>query len=123
MAYEIINSVKGKTIIRCVDAGTYTIQLTDLRANANIENVQSASITDLFWSTSGNILISRGGAPIMNLFSTGDSYNMEGVVPKAGANNKTANIQITIAGSGTVLMELSKDALYTEDINRALLNN
>ena len=38
---EIINSVKGPSIIRVADVGTATIALTDLRATPNTEQVLS----------------------------------------------------------------------------------
>ena len=46
MGYELKNTQRSSSILRCVDTGTYTINLQDLAANtANIgETINSASI-------------------------------------------------------------------------------
>ncbi len=123
MSYEIQNIVKGKSFIRCTGAGTYTIQLTDLRANANIESIISASISDAAWSTAGFINVSRNTELVLNLSNSGNMTNNDGILPRAGANNKTANVIIVIGTGGTLVLSLTKEATYNVDTQRALTGN
>jgi hypothetical protein len=120
MAYEVINSVKGKVTIRAVNAGTYTIELTGMQANSNIETVSAASITDIAWATSGFISVSRNTTPVLNLMGSGQWTNMDGILPKGGANTSTSNVVIVINTGGTVILGLSKVATYNVDTQRAL---
>mgnify|MGYP003385119723 CR=1 FL=1 len=122
MAYEVINKVKGRSTIRCVDAGTYTITLNDLRANSNIETVLSASMTDVSWSTSGYISIVRNSVPQLNLFNSGSMTNVDGILPNAGANNNTQSLVITINAGGSVIVNMSKLGSYNVDAYRVLIN-
>lgn len=109
MPYEVINSVRGKVTIRAVDAGTYTIALTDMRANTVSENVVSeAQITGVAWTTSGFISVVRNSVPQLNLYGSGVWTNMDGLLPRAGANNKTQSIVITINTGGTIVLDVSK---------------
>ena len=117
MSHEIINTLRGASVIRCVDAGLYTIELTGLRKNTTTENVTSASIKKLVWSSNGYITVARGlnsvntnmlqlsGSGEMNLDELGYSI----------ANVSTGNVIVTIATGGTIVMELSKTATYNVD--------
>ena len=71
MPFEITNSLRGQSVIRAVDAGTYTITLNDLRANATIETVTAADIKRVMWSTNGSITITRNGIPQLALHTGG----------------------------------------------------
>jgi hypothetical protein len=44
MPFEITNTLRGSSIVRAVDPGTYTITLNNLRANATTETVTAADI-------------------------------------------------------------------------------
>lgn len=121
MGYEITNKVKGRSTIRAVNPGTYTIALSDLRANTNIETILSAAITDIEWSTSGYISITRGSEPVFNLFTTGSWVNQH-TVRQAGANSADQNIVITINSGGSVVLDLTKNATYNVDLGRVILN-
>lgn len=110
MPYEIINSIKNVSIIRVVDAGTATITLNDLRANATIETVSSANIKRLTWSTNGNIQIVRGGVPILALHNAGEMRLSD--FGYSIANNNTQSIVVTITTGGSIVLEISKAATY-----------
>ena len=110
---EIINSVKGPSIIRVADVGTATIALTDLRATPNTETVSNASIKRVTWSTNGNIQITRNSIPILMLHNAGEmrfddfGYSL--------ANNSNQSIVITVITGGSLVMEVSKTATYNVD--------
>ena len=111
MSYDIINTTHGKSTIKVMDVGTYTIELGQLEANANLETVSSATITELMWSTSGFILIKRNTTPVFNLFGSG-AWVEASALPPAGANNKTANLVFEINTAGTVVCVVKKEATY-----------
>ena len=118
MAYEITNNKRGSSIIRAVEAGTYTITLNDLSTNTALEVVSSASIRRINWSTNGSITLARGATPntLLQLFGSGESrFDDYGHLL---ANNSTGNVVITIATAGTVTLEVSKAATYTTDLDK-----
>jgi hypothetical protein len=110
---EIINSVKGPSIIRVADVGTATIALVDLRATPNTETVANASIKRVTWSTNGSIQITRNSIPILMLHNAGEmrfddfGYSL--------ANNSNQSIAITVNTGGSLVMEVSKTATYNVD--------
>jgi hypothetical protein len=113
MGIEYNNTLRGTSVIRVNDPGTYYINLTDLRANAYTENVSSFDIKRVFWSTNGNIVITRNSIPLLSLHNSSEfrfddlGYSL--------ANNNTSNVTITINTGGTVIMETSKVATYNVD--------
>jgi hypothetical protein len=113
MAIEYINTLRATSVIRINDPVTYYINLTDLRANAYTENVSSFDIKRVFWSTNGNILITRNSIPLLSLHNSSEfrfddlGYSL--------ANNNTSSVTITINSGGTVIMETSKVASYNVD--------
>ena len=113
MPFEISNTLRSSSIVRAVDAGTYTITLNDLRANATIETVTAADIRHIKWSTNGSIRIVRNSVPLLALHNGGsmdfDDYSY------SIANNNNQSIVIEIATGGTVILELAKYATYNVD--------
>ena len=113
MAFEITNTQRSSSIIRAVDAGTYTITLNNLRANATTETVNSADIRRVKWSSNGNIRILRNSIPLLTLHNGGsmdfDDYG------HSVANNNNQSIVIEINTGGTVILEVSKEATYNVD--------
>lgn len=109
MAYEITNTLRSSSIIRVVDTGYANVQLANLAFNAN-ETVDSASIKRMNWATTGSIRVIRGGLEVAHLYGTGeirlDDYG------HSIANNSTGNVQILVATSGTIFLELSKETSY-----------
>ena len=55
MAYEIINTTRGSSIVRVVDVSTANLALTQFRASPTIETVSALSIRKLNWLTNGII--------------------------------------------------------------------
>jgi len=47
MSYEVINTLKGPSVVRTDGVGTYTITLANLSANSTQESVGSAAIGEL----------------------------------------------------------------------------
>lgn len=117
MSYEIINARRGTSIIRAEAPGTYIITLDNLSTNTSIETVSDASIKRLTWSSNGYITIARGATPntMLSLYSSGEmrfddfSYSM--------ANGSTGNIVVTIATGGSVVLEVSKSATYSTNLD------
>jgi len=117
MAIEIINTLRSASVIRCVDPGPYTIELTGLRKNTTTETVTSASIKKLVWSSNGYITVARGlnsvNTNILQLSGSGEMNLDE--LGYSIANVSTGNVIVTIATGGTIVMELSKTATYNVD--------
>jgi hypothetical protein len=118
MAYEIINARRGTSIIRAEAPGTYTIQLSQLSTNTSIETVTDASVKRMNWSSNGYINIARGATPnsVISLYNSGemrlDDYGY------SLANGSTGNIVVTIVTGGSVVMEVSKTATYSTDLDK-----
>lgn len=124
MSYEVINKLRGPSIIRVVDSAAVSINLSQLSANVGTENVYSATISSLKWSTNttGIITVSRqnAGSPantIAVLYGSGywphDDHNL--------ANSATGNVQVTVSGgaTATLIMVMRKEANYnvqTQDL-------
>ena len=47
MAYEITNSIRGSSIVRCVDVSTSNLALTQFRASPNTETVTALTIRNV----------------------------------------------------------------------------
>jgi len=109
MAYEITNALRSTSIIRVVD-GTATIPVANLAVNAN-EVVSSASIKRVMWSTNGTITIVRNTQPILTLHGSGDMRLSDS--GHSIANNATSDLVITVSTSGSVVLEVTKQATYT----------
>lgn len=118
MSYEVSNTLRNSSVIRAEGAGTYTVTLANLSTNTALETVSSASIKKLAWTanTTGVITIARGATPntMLSLYGNGeiklDEYG------HSVANGATGNIVVTIAGAGSLIMEVSKTADYTRDL-------
>lgn len=108
MPQQIINSLRSPSVIRVVDAGTYTISLANLAASA-AETVSTASIKSVAWSTSNNIVISRNSQNVLSLYGTGE-WRLADFGSVITANNDS-NIVITVI-NGTAILEVSKEAIY-----------
>ena len=113
MPIEYNNTLRGTSIIRVEGIGTYTVNLTDLRANTTTETVTAFDIKRLNWSTNGTIQISRSGANIASLHNSSemrlDDYGY------AITTNRAANANVVITTGGTLFMEISKEATYNVD--------
>jgi hypothetical protein len=113
MAYEIVNSIRGSSIVRCVDVSTANLTLNQFRANPTNEVVTSLSIRKLNWSTNGSIEVTRDGAQLFKLSGSGemrlDDYG--GSV----ANTSTGNLSVQIVTGGCIVLEVSKTATYNVD--------
>jgi hypothetical protein len=113
MPFEITNSLRGSSVVRAVDPGTYTITLNNLRANATTETVTAADIKHVLWSTNGNIRITRNGIPLLALQNGGDmDFDSYGY---SVSNNNTQSIVIEINTGGTIILHLAKYATYNVD--------
>ena len=117
MPLQITNKIRSTSLIRVVEGSTSgntitaNIALTDL-ATSNAENVLGASIKGVIWSTDGSVDITRGGEVVLTLHGSGEmrlddfAYSI--------SKNSNANIEITSANTtGTIIVEVAKDATYT----------
>lgn len=113
MPYEVVKNLRGTSIIRAVDPGTYTITLNDLSANTQLETVSAVNIKRVTWSSNGYIHIGRGTTPtpMLALHNAGQMYLDE--MGYSIANTNTGNVVVTIATGGSVAIEVSKIATYS----------
>ena len=110
MAYEIINTTRGSSIVRAVDVSTANLALTQFRGDPTHETVGSITIRKLNWSTNGSIQIVRNSVPILQLHNTGTIQLDE--LNHVIANNNTQSIVITVNTGGSLVMEVTKEATY-----------
>jgi len=118
MAYEVVNSRRASSIIRCEGASTTNLALDTLSTNTDLEIVSSASIKRILWSTGGTVTVARGEAPntLITLYGSGEMKLDE--MGYSLANGATGNIVVTIATGGTCVMEVSKVATYSTDLDQ-----
>jgi hypothetical protein len=115
MAHEIINSIRSKSTIRVVGNTATTITLAQLSANANVETVTEAAISQVSATTDGVWRIYRGdntsGQLILELPNYAHFVLYEFDV--SFSNTANANVHITNSGTaGTLIMQLAKTATY-----------
>ena len=113
MAFQIFNTLRGTSIITGCDAGTATIALTDLRANATTETVSSADVRRISWSTNGSINITRNVFPLLALHNAGE-MRFDEFAASINSNN-TSSLVFTITTGGSFVMEIAKVATYNVD--------
>lgn len=116
MSYEVVNKLRAPSTIRVVD-GSATVNLGDLSANTNTENVYAAIITSIKWSVpqGGTVKITRdagGGANVVANLAYGDYWPHDELNI---ANTSTGNISIAITGGGTCIVGVRKEATYNVD--------
>jgi hypothetical protein len=105
MPVQITNKAYGDTTIQYEGVGTYTTPLANLGIDVT-ETISYANIKRLMWSTNGSIQITRNSNTICSLHNSGEiKFDEYGY---AIANNNTGNIAVTIAGGGSLTMQLSK---------------
>lgn len=120
MPYEIINKLRGPSTIRITNAQALTsINLSQLSANSQTENVYAAVITSVKWSlqpTTGNLIVSRGNlvsnltTSVINTWQSGH-WQHDDLATGLG-NTATGNIQITLVTDGCAILTVSKSANY-----------
>jgi hypothetical protein len=119
MPYELFNKLRGPSTIRLADTVDVTLNLSQLSANVNTENIISAIITTAKWSlnpTTGVLTVSRtnSGSPaniVANLYATGSWGHDEVSI----ANGATGNIRFNQIGPGCSFITISKNASYNVD--------
>jgi len=116
MAYEVTNTRRGSSIIRCEGASTNNIALSELSTNTSIETISNAQIKRVAWSTGGSIEISRDSDTVATLYGSGEMRLDD--FGHSIANNATSDITVTIATGGTCFIEVSKTAVYTTDLDQ-----
>lgn len=120
MAYEIVNSLRSKSLVRIVGNTATTITLSEL-AKDNTETVTAASIAQASGVTDGVWRIYRGndasGVLLLELpaFSHYTFYEFDISL----ANSATSNIYVTNSGTaGTMILQLAKTATYSVDTGK-----
>jgi S-adenosylhomocysteine hydrolase len=119
MAYEILNSLRTRSVIRVTGNTATRINLSQLSANSSLETVNSASLTHVITATDGKWVIYRGndasGPVLLSLFGSNDlPFSVYDV---SFANGATSNIYVTNSGTdGTLIMQFTKVATYSTDV-------
>ena len=116
--YEVNNTLKGTSTIRVVDPGTYTITLANLSSNTQLETVSATNIKRIFWSSNGYINIGRGDTPTPMLALHGSGEMRLDDLGYTLANTNTGNVVVTVVTGGSCVIELSKTATYSTDLDR-----
>jgi len=119
MAYEILNTLRSRTVIRVTGNTATRINLTQFSANSSLETVNSASLTHVITTTDGKWVIYRGndatGPVLLSLFAQNDLQFS--VYDVSFANGATSNIYVTNSGTdGSLIMQFSKVATYSTDV-------
>jgi hypothetical protein len=117
MAQEITNKIRSTSLIRVVEgrssanAISANIALSEL-ATSNTENVLTASIKGVIWSSNSVIDIVRGDDVVLSLHGSGEMRLDDFAYAISTGSNR--NIEITSTNArGTVILEVSKEAVYT----------
>ena len=120
MAYEIVNSLRAKSLVRIVGNTATTITLSGLARDTN-EVVTGAHVSQASGVTDGIWRIYRGdntsGLLLLELpaFSHFQFYEFDCSL----ANSATANIHVTNSGTcGTMILQLAKSATYSVDTGK-----
>lgn len=117
MSYEVNNTLRGTSTIRVVDPGTYTITLTNLSSNTQLETVTAANIKRVMWSSNGYISIGRGATPTPMLALSNSGEMFLDTLGYSLANTNTGNVVVTVVTGGTCVIELSKTATYSTNLD------
>jgi len=118
MPYEIVNSLRAKSLVRVVGNTATTITLSALAKDVK-ETVIGAEVAQVTAVSNGIWRIYRGdsdsGVLLLELppsFSHLSLYEYDISL----ANSSTANIHITNSGTaGTIILQLTKEATYSTD--------
>jgi hypothetical protein len=112
MSYELKNTLKGPSTIRITGVDTTgALALTAFSANQALENVNSLVITSMKYSllqTTGTLTITRGSVVVATLYGTGEWKHDEHAI----ANTANGTITVALAGGGTGMLTIRKDATY-----------
>lgn len=115
MAYELLNKLQGRSVLRVVGAGTVTVVPSAfVAANSSNETVTSVAISRVWWSTNNNITIARGATTVLSLYTSGLMLFADSGV--SVANSGTANVVVTITGDGSCVLECTKEVTYTNPV-------
>lgn len=114
MPYEIVNSLRAKSLVRVVGNTATTIQLSQLAKDAN-ETITNAAIAQASGVTDGIWRIYRGdntsGTLLLELPSFSHYVFYEFDISLA--NSSTSNVHVTNSGTcGTLILQLAKTATY-----------
>jgi hypothetical protein len=115
MPYEIINTLRARSVIRITGNTATRINLSQLSTNTTTETVSAASITYVNTSTDGKWSIYRGndatGVLVLEYFGENDLPLTQHDL--SIANSSTSNIYVTNSGTGgTLILQVSKSASY-----------
>lgn len=122
MPYEIVNAKRSKSTITVVGNTATLITLSQLSTNTQTETITSASIGLVASSSDGIWRVYRGnntsGTLVLEL--TDNNYLPFTQTDVAVANGATSNIYVTNSGTaGTLIIQVSKTATYSTDLDAA----
>lgn len=107
MANIIVNQKNGKIVLS--DTGSNSsIALSALRVD-DTENVVSASIRRVWFSSNGNWVVARGSNTVLQLFNT-DHWNFSDHGQAMGIYSN-ATVAYTLTGNGSIVLELQKNSV------------
>jgi hypothetical protein len=109
----ISNKAGSATVVHAIANGTVVVAGNNSVSNIALgtEIITGASISRIWWGTTNNITIARGSNVDVILTQSGfHDYSGHGCLLTV---DRTANVIITINGSGHVVLELKKEGQFS----------
>lgn len=115
MSYELKNRLRGPSTLRITGVdSTGALALSAFSANVNTENVTSLIVTSCKFAllpSTGTLTITRDAVVVATLYGTGDWKHDELAI----SNTATGTFTAAIAGGGTAMITIQKQASYNVD--------
>lgn len=120
MAKTVLKLTETNAVVKVSGAGTTTINLnTDLLSTTQVLSgtvARKVGISFIQWSTGGNIVITRNGVTIFELYTNAGSFDLSGYGGCTEFTEAASDIVATITGGGTMIITLRKAAGYDSKI-------
>lgn len=118
MAKSILTKTETNAVVKITGSGSEIINLsTDLLSTTQeLNGTLKVGIGFIQWTTGGNVVISRNGVTIFELYTNTGTFDLSGHGGCIEYAQGDQNITVTITGGGTVLLSLRKASGYVSKI-------
>ena len=113
MNVNILNKIKGKSVINASGLGNASIALQYLTPSSQFETIHDFSIRRIVWSTNGNIIVSRNSEILLSLYNSGDMKLTE--IKHLINKNSIYPLDISIENFGNIMIEVNKSSSVNVD--------
>lgn len=107
----IANQLAGKVVISVANNGAIAETVTLANMQLTGETVTGFTIAQIFWSTNNTIQVQRGANNVAVLHGSG-FWDLAGSGDSLTRDATATNVVITITGSGSIVLECSKDVTF-----------